>query len=550
MRAKRTDHKQDMSGNAISKYAPLIPALILGLLLILYTYSGPDFFYDDATYLYLAHLASMGNNSIFLSRFAFGFLKIFQLAVPMYLFGFNIQSAVFVSVIDYLILVSLVFLSARELADGKNAWFAPLSALIAATFPFVVGYATRVLPDIPLGMVSALSIYLFIIGRKTRHTKLIPFLVGITTMLTVYMNEEGFIFAGAAFIALILINFSREKSNQAVSLFGNGISAIDYHYIWLFLAGITAGFLIYVTVFGLFTGNPLFPFMHYPSIQNNSPMQKIIIALFSPYIINSFVASAAISIDIFPLGTFFLLSLVGAFLALYKKERPLYYLAIIEIITVIYLVLGPSSPTDVLIHHKYLTLPTVSRMFALVALPAAILASYLFLLVFSYAKRVMGRPAAQFTIALIIAIALMNVPTYNFLRTQNQIINQMSGAFILSTEYVHNLSQAHANIYLTAQNGFDIPLAFSYLDLTNFSNAYSFSIITYSNSSYDLWPYSDKRCSDPGNDSFLVSLNAFNPALVYSWLSGNCTITYLRSFPIPPPYYGASLNLYYVKSST
>ena len=75
-----------------------------------------------------------------------------------------------------------------------------VSAFLIATAPFVVGYSTRVLPDMALGVIAGFSILFFVCAQENRRGKYLYFLSGVFAALTVYIK-----FIGLAYVLLFLV---------------------------------------------------------------------------------------------------------------------------------------------------------------------------------------------------------------------------------------------------------------------------------------------------------------------------------------------------------
>ncbi len=493
--------------------------VIIGIMAVSYLYSGPNLMYDDSTYLYLAHYALEGNMSFLADRFAYGFLKIFQTGLPIYLFGYGTPQAYAATLMDYLIILLIIFLFARRVSKG-NDWFALLVSSIGATFPFVAGNATRVLPDIPIGMVAALALYIFLVVSRQKHKILPPLLFGFLTFLTVYMNEEGYIFTMAVTASLLFLFLSENRKNKGIWR-NESLQWLNFQYLVLFVIGGVMSFILYISVFYFAIHSPFFPFTHYSTIPNSFSLADHL-SMLLPF------STLPYYTDTYPLGPFFLFSLFGCILAIYRNERKLILPASVEILVTIYFFIGPSSPSDLFSGRAYLAMPTVPRMFALLVLPAALLAGYFILSIFHYAKKKFGKKYAVVAILAILAISAVGYYNiYVVLHSYNAFVSLQYSVFNTLVSVVTNTYPAGAHIYaagLTAQ-----ATLFMFNILTNFKSNYSYLDIS-SPSLFNL-NYVPGPCADPGNDSILLMWNPANNTNTGGWLvGGNCTISLIGNF--------------------
>jgi 4-amino-4-deoxy-L-arabinose transferase-like glycosyltransferase len=135
-------------------YLLLAVIILAGLLLSYVLYSGPFYTYDDLAYIMFSHQVLTGTFNPVQSPYAYGFLLPISLAASFDIFGVNTFASILPSLAEYITLILVSFAIARKLY-GRNAGL--FSAFFVATAPFVVGYSTRVLPDMGVGALAGIS---------------------------------------------------------------------------------------------------------------------------------------------------------------------------------------------------------------------------------------------------------------------------------------------------------------------------------------------------------------------------------------------------------
>ncbi|MGC8586514.1 MAG: hypothetical protein ACP5K5_03155 [Candidatus Micrarchaeia archaeon] len=94
----------------------LVAVILIGLLIAMYTYSGPNPLYDDSTYIFEAHEMAIGNfTSVLIDEFTYAFFEVAPYAISFYFFGYGTIQAVIPSLCIYALLILFTFLLAEKL---------------------------------------------------------------------------------------------------------------------------------------------------------------------------------------------------------------------------------------------------------------------------------------------------------------------------------------------------------------------------------------------------------------------------------------------------
>ncbi len=512
------------------KFLAIVLVLVVAAIMCWYLYAGPNPFYDDSTYVFLANYA-IANTNIFIliNRFGYGFLKVYFIALSFSLFGYGGFQAVLSSVVSYMAMVILIFLTGARLKKG--VYFGTLAAFIGAAAPFIAGYATRTLPDIPLGMLVALSTYLFTLGQKRifRHKMIPVFLFGFVTALTAYINEQGFIFIVFSAAVLVAMYFLERIGHSHKKM------TMSSTYLIFFFLGIAAGIMLYLIAYYLIVNDAFYVFEHYSNIPNSMSVVDRVMILFAPYAQNA----SSFNEEIYPAGVILILSIVGIPLSILKREKTVIYIAIVYSLTLAYMLIAPSSPSVTLAGGGYVPIPFVTRMLDMFALPIALLCAYTVFTVFELVRTYGGKKVALIVAGLLIAsVFLAEVPEYAFVKSYNTGIAKDNVQFSDMFAYIANVSHGrHTEIYeVTPANVFDLEMIYAFSYFSKFSHEYSMNSLATGVPTM----YYSPSCNNPTKPSFMIILynideNATSTAennIVLNWLAANCTETYLRSFPL------------------
>jgi len=534
----------DAEGGAspINRYevAALLAIIAIGLGISFWMYSGPNPFYDDTSYISLARSAALGFGGFITSKFAYGFLKILLLALSFIIFGYGQLQAILPSLVEYIALILLTFLISRRLLTRQ---FALLATLIGAMMPFVVAYVTRVLPDIGLGMMVALSIYALMSAIDNPLKRSYLFLSGFLLAATVYMNEQAFAFIGITAILLLLLHLyeretrtGNERRNVSKTRADNTTNAAlglrFYTYIAL---GVAAGLIVYCLVFDLAIGLPFFAFEHYaspPTIDLASELRTA----FSPTAFG--VTSSHTNQDSYPPGPFFLLSLPGALLGILSRKRKLACLGGVYLAMLAYFFFGPSSLSFLTGGGRYNTVPFVTRMLGMLALPIAFFCAYLFQSAYSIIERRTNAIIGILAVIILVGASFAAIsPEYLWLKSVADGTMQQNSMLSQTYAYLVN-SSGHQIIsaYIEAIPGFDVVLAQYLPFIASFNSNFSTYLVGPS-----AFPSESSICPVNVSNSYLVAFiwpeqSTAENEKVNSWLAPNCTAENLTAIALPSQY--------------
>ncbi len=513
-------------------YLLLVAIIALGLLLSYLMYSGPDPWYDDSIYIFLAHEALSGNASFIGSRFAYGFLKLFPLAASFGLLGYGNFQAVLPSVLEYVLLIIMTFLIGKKLQGER---LGVIAAFLAATAPFAVSNATRVLPDIVTGLALSVSIYLFLASTDTKHSVVLPILFGASTALPLFFNEEGFatmLFSWVYVAFLLVSNTLRIGARRAVT---NGrtdaAASVTFRFVSFAAVGTVACLSAYFIVFYVSLGSPFFVFTHYNAgFSPLNPFSEAYTLLFG-----NFLNAGTFTQDLYPIGPLSLLAMAGSVLFAIRSGRRGNFISFLNWSFVMFMIFGTTS-----LAGGYHPIPVTTRFFGIVLSTFSLLAAFALLSFYDYAKKTFRRrapsyPAAPLIVMLLLlfAITLACLPLYGMLIQSNRIILQNNQELYQSTRYATSVAPAGEPIavYTDAFGGFGfiLPLFLSFTTGFNASITYQ-SIVDYGSNN----TLTSCALASGSSPFLIVEYQNVGPAAreqidaqVSAWLSDTCTATLL-----------------------
>ncbi len=367
-------------------------------------YSGPFYGFDDLTYISFAHQLLTGTFNPVQSPYAYGFLLPVSLAISFSVFGVNTFASILPSIIEYTAIILLSFAIARKLY-GNNVGL--VSAFLVATAPFVVGYSTRVLPDMGVGALAGISLLFLVYAHESDNNKLFYFLSGAFAAITIYVKLIGLAYVLALLIALIVYKFYNKK-RTALKKRANNILVYS-------LAGMLILGIIYVAIMFAFSGSLFGSFIRYGTNQmtiSPSNLNKNIGVLFTTFFGYKGFGPVA-DPQVFPLGLIILLALAGTLIGLIKKEKDIICMSVVLWVAFLYLFFGTVSITS------YSFIYLVSRYFIMVSVPIAVLAGYALLGIYRASKPILKTNSIYLPILILIIIIVSYIPIYNTLYNYN-----------------------------------------------------------------------------------------------------------------------------------
>lgn len=483
-------------------HAALILALelVLGLAIVLWMYAGPYVLFDDVVYINQAHMMLAGQYRLTGDFIADTFGHIAVLALSFKLFGVSLFSAALPGVLEYLTLIILIFLIARELGGNR---LATLSALFGAASLLIVGYATRQLPDTLMGAIIALAVLMLIKAMRSNSWR--TFLAsGLVAGLATSVRNDGFVFVLFFIVAFLIASWFGKRK---VSARESGCLVI----------GTAATLSIYFLMYLVYTHNPLFGISAFQSVAGSrlsTPLANNINAAFAfldPVPISSF-SNPYMYLYQYPVGPVILLSMLGGAVALFRRSR-LGLLAVLNFGIFFYHLFGPYSLSS------YSVLLTATRYFSTILAPISILAAYSILLVYEYAKKKSEVYALLASFVLIVYVLLPPLPLYSSFYAYNSQIASLTAADARMVSYIaNNFRGGQITLYVLGE---DMGLQ---EDMLQFLSGYNKNLSVISE---------DQRACAPANLSFLAVLPPGSQQFLdraKSWAGMNCSLSLVSNF--------------------
>jgi 4-amino-4-deoxy-L-arabinose transferase-like glycosyltransferase len=497
--------------------------LLLGLSMAYALYSGPYYAFDDLNYLTYAHQMLIGSFSISQSPYAYGYLLPAIIAASFYVFGTGVISSFVPALIAYVAIIVLVFLIGRRVVIGNitSEQAGLLAAFLAATTLFVVGYATRVLPDLFTGVIATAAVYLFLRAGTAKRQRLAYFAAGALATLTIYVKLIGLAFMLFFFLAAVFMIATNGWDAHRKK--GTWTNVSGMHFAWLAL-GMLLLFMIYLASVYAATGNPLYTVGNYGQFQNSispSSFAKNIGMLEGALFGYGNQAALLVSPDIAPFGFAIVLAVLGTATGILRRNRKALFLSIILWGVFLYLYFGSISL------GSYDFAFVSPRYFDIVIAPIAVLAAYGIIMAYKSARELFGNWAgvATFVILMIMVIA-SNYPTYFIFYNYNLSIAGSTAAYASMLNYT---GTSNVRLLFNTQT----PAEF-----TSFMAGYSNSInITYLNTGEPnvMMQQISDFCSSTSKSSYLAIAYDNYSKLEYRiitdrWPYSTCNITQVGFF--------------------
>jgi len=470
--------------------------LFISIIFSYFLYSGPYVYYDDIDYIGLAHQMLQGTFRPFMP-FSIETLTIASIALSFLFFGYGPLQAALPSLVEYLATIIVIFFLGRKMF---NDYFGGVASFLYATAPFVVGYTTRALPDIFTGLTVAIACYYLYdaIELKSEHAM---FLAGFFIALTMLVKTAGAIMI-ASFIISLAYLYAHKKFRKYKRM-------LAYAFV-----GIIIPLLIMMLYFYLLTENPLFNLHSYAGIVNLAPTTifKNIIA-FNISVNPLYLFNVNQDPYTFPIGIIFILAFAGMILGIARKKASIETFSLLVLITMLYFFFGTKS-----LNH-YTPISVVSRYFAIVAAPIAILAAYILNALYIAIKKESKMAATFVIIAIIFYSVFINLSTYRALYYYNLGVRSYNAIY---SALLHVITETHANrVYISSMlQGLDQ----QYLEFLSGFNGMNFSP-------------AGPVCTPSYYGAMLI--NSFNNfaaeqsnASLTSWLGGNCSLVKIISYKV------------------
>ncbi|MGC8648150.1 MAG: ArnT family glycosyltransferase [Candidatus Micrarchaeia archaeon] len=502
-----------------------LAVLAIGLAASAYLYSGPMPIYDDVYYLNCAHALITGNTTFIENEFCYPFLYIVPIAMSTNLFGNGSLQAVMPSIVEYSLLIFITFAIAYKIY-GK--YFASAGTLMVASAPFLVGYATRVLSDIAVGLAVAISLSLFLLSISKKDTKL-SLLSGFVAAVTIYIKIDAFFYV-LLFLAANIIEYRSifrlrkiEKQKRIWKL-KNLLAS---------MAGLSIGIFAYFAVFYFVLLDPFFPLQHFMTSPSTiGPLEELGI-LFSPIAIHM---PRTDIYQMFPLGPIAILAAIGSLSGLWKKDKRINYISFFNWSLFAYMIFGTSSL------ERYIPVPVVSRFFDMNAMMLGVLGGYALFCIYDMANGSARRRQVLNLLffAFIILVELSYLPLYSDINYYYYV-----GTLTETREVYAQVSYIESNpisknnateVFVDGTPGIELlGLLFE-----EFAFKYSKSIDLHSTDYRNSFPSDAPSLicnkSTAENGAYLIVLGNINSSYqtlqqknyLADWLGKNCTISFVK----------------------
>lgn len=506
----------------------LLLAIILasGFLLLLF-YSGPYYAFDDRLYLLYAHQITNGTFNFLESPYAYGYLMPALVALSFLLFGSGITSSLIPMALAYFLIIILAYVIARRLYGGKAAL---LSALLSGTAPFVLGNSTRILPDMLLGVIAGVSIYLMISAGSSKRKGLLYFFSGIFASLTIYVKLIGLAYVLVFLIAVISYSLMRDEGKAETKSHPGAArpkGPMSKKSIILILAGLAIPIIANLFVTYLSTGNALYTLVAYGQNQNAISHTTLLIntftfalmtfGIFSINWIHGTLFQQVIDPQIYPLGLMILWSAASFLIGWHKRDRSVTYLSVLTFGFLLYMFFGSETIS------AYSFIAIQSRYFTLVIIPMAILASYAIIEISDFVGTVFKKRGRRMVLTFLIAATLAsNLPVYGALYNYNRsIAGDMDALSSLYSYLAPNPRNPDFSL-LSGNENYSMALGL----LSSYKSGAS--IATLSGNGTEAIGEMKAFCSHPGG--YLLLGNNPEDAAYLSNISGTCVTYRLRAF--------------------
>ncbi len=488
----------------LTPFLLLLILLLCGLLSYLF-YSGPFYNFDDINYMTYAHQMLAGGFSVYESTYTYGFLFISILSMSFQLFGYTLFAAALPNFIGYILIVIFIFLTGRKM---KGDGFGIVAALVAATSPYIFGYATRVIPDMLTGLMATISLYLFITAmQEAKNRNLFYFYSGVFAGLTIYSKLTGLLFLG--FFAMASFGLAATYTRSGKKSFG-----LDYtNFLCLFMGALLL-FIIYLAAFFLLTGNPIYAFSNYSAAQTTGDYVPVTanLATLAVLIGGGLDAFGGISPlpEVFLFGALPVWCIIGTIIALVKKERKFIFIAAMLWAILLYFFIGAINL------NSYSNILVVARYLILIAAPMSIMVAYAVTEIVAPFIPVSKKWAYGLSLIFIMITIALYISPYLSIADYNLVVSTDSGTLVGMTGYADMLNA----------NGIFVNsiLAERFID---FISGYG---------DYNVHPMQGK-CMHSYNGSLLIAfyngehgtVNSIN-SQIENWTGTNCTVVPLKGF--------------------
>lgn len=474
-------------------------------------YSGPQSNFDDTVYMAFAFKILHGTFNPTASPFAYGYITPATVAASFYLFGIGLIQAIIPEAIEFALLIAVAFFIAKTYASNAESLIA---ALMVGISPFVMGYANRVLPDMLLGLLAAVSILFLLRGSKSGK-KWMFLAAGLFAGATIFVKFEALMymlfFIIASFLLLLFSKGIVKKPNRKTKN-APGINK-RLAYLAVLLIGLIVSVTLYFVPFMLISGHALYPitmldnYGNYLTISDIGMNVGTLISMSTP----SFnIYANAIYYDFF-IGSIIYFAIIGTAIALAKKDSTRLFESVL--CWGIYLAMFFFTASL----SKYEVFAVTSRLMIFIAAPMALLAAYSVIEIYNYLKK---HESARFSVAItaiiVIAISLLNIPSYMIIGNGNY--NNLQFSEVYYAMMANAVSTGNKNLLVSSNTWIAQNMATKFLRIIGASHG------------MNVYQYNKSTCNIP-NSVILVMNNPSNPTENLSLYSGCNVPAFIKYVP-------------------
>lgn len=397
--------------NLVDMFKQILLLLAVGLILSHIWYQGPNMSFDDASYVKFAAQALNGTYNVTESPYAYGSGFVWSVQASDILF----HNPATMTTIEYLLLIIFIYVLCSKYYKMPVALTIALSVEVSA---FVLMYATRVLPDMLLGLAIMLAMTAFAYQDKIKITMLGILSAGQWLGYTIFIK-----FGGASIIVAILASmFLIYKDKRIFGVFLLGVCII----LGIYQLHLPAG------------SNTFQLMQSYDALQVRLSTATLSSNLFTILVFFAgYDVSTGYFSQVFPLGFFFIIALIGMVLALrlqdtitlddgtrrtIQSNQDIRFFALALMISLLYLFLGSASLTN------YTSITIVSRYF-IILLPFMAVTGGLFVSnIYDWLEKHDDKKATYMVLAgIVLLVIISNIPMYIYFLKFSNIAYHFAG---------------------------------------------------------------------------------------------------------------------------
>jgi hypothetical protein len=482
-------------------------------------YSGPQSNYDDTVYMNFAFRILHGTFNPTVSPFAYGYIIPASVAASFALFGTGLIQAIIPEVLEFVLLLAVVFFIAKTYSSNSESLMA---ALMFGISPFVMGYVTRVLPDMLIALLAAVSILFFLRGSKDSKTWMF-LAAGFFAGATIFVKFEALMyllfFIIASFLFLAFSKRILKKARRKSKCFVHSKKLV---YAAVLVVGILISVVLYFAPFMLISGHALYPitmlddYGNYLTISDLSMNIGTLISMSTP----SFnVYANAIYYDFF-IGSIIYFAIMGTAIALAKRDLTRLFESVLCWGIYLSMFFFTASLS------KYEVFAVTSRFIILIAAPMALLSAYAIMQIYGYLKKLKSsRFSIVITVIIVIAVSLLNIPSYIIIGNGNHMNLQSNEVYY--SMVANSVSTGNKNLLVSSNTWIAQNLATKFLKIIGAAHGIS------------VYQYNQSTCNMPGS-AILVMNNPSDPTeniSAYDGCNAPKLLKYIPNNTIPSKIY-------------